>query len=306
MSQSDKPTITDTTDSYDLDQLPFDDEREEDDEEGSGSSSGDGKSPKKKYRIIVEPFLDFADDPELSPEENTERKLRLLAISPMSILVPGASSFASENDLSRRIFMADVGQFNREIAANDIADPDLIKKLDERQRERRTLMGLPHPALVLSGSMALASAMVGLFAGIAAKVTGKDGDPSSKKKSEVKSKKDKLKAFSSDKESAFGGLKDKAYDGLSDKELSIPGHEGAQSDAALGEILDHVTVTTVTEQIEVTRTALDFDSLSSFFNFLSEIVKAPVLKVALKDKAGGGSKQVDAPSVPWQDFTPNK
>lgn len=306
MSQSDKPTMTDTTDSYDLDQLPFDDEREEDEDGDGGSGSGDGKSPKKRYRIIVEPFLDFADDPDLSPEENTERKLRLLAISPMSILVPGASSFASENDLSRRIFMADVGRFNGEIAANDIADPDLINKLDERQRERRTLMGLPHPALVLSGSMALASAMVGLFAGLAAKVTGKDGDPSSKKKSDVKSKKDKLKAFSSDKESAFGGLKDKAYDGLSDKDMGVSGHEGAATDAALGEILDHMTMTTVTEQIEVTRTALDFDSLSSFFNFLSEIVKAPVLKVALKDKAGGGTKQADAPTVPWQDFTPNK
>lgn len=305
MSHSDKPTINDMIDSYDLDQLPFDDERAEDDEgDGSGSGSGDGKSPKRKYRIIVEPFLDFADDPALSPEENTERKLRLLAISPMSVLVPGASSFASENDLSRRIFMADVGQFNREIAANDIADPDLIRKLDERQRERRTLLGLPHPALVLSGSMALASAMVGLFAGIAAKVTGKEQGANPKKSTE--SRKAKLKDFSSEKESAFGGLKDKSYDGLSEKDTPVLGHEGAVAESAFGEMLDHVTITTVTEQIDVTRTALDFDSLSSFFNFLSEIAKAPVLRVALKDKAGGGSKQVDAPTVPWQDFTPNK
>lgn len=305
---------------FDLDDLPFD---EEDDEEGEGASGkGGGKSPKKRYRVFVDhPFLDFADDPNLSAEENAERKLRLLAISPNSILVPGASAFASENDLSRKIFMVDVGQKNGESRLSDMADPDFVDKRDALQRERRTLFGLPHPSLVLSGSMALASAMMAAFSNLAGAISGKNNPEKGQKAQGADKKKAKLFDFSQDKESLFGGPKEKEY--VAEKALS-----GAQPDFTaeqFGEFLEHAAVEEVTEFVEVKRTALSFDSLPAYFNYLSEMAKAPVLRVNLgkeagvdrdqKGKGGKGGKgdktgkggtgdMSDAPTVPWQDFNP--
>ena len=303
----DKMNERDPSGEYELDDLMYDAEGEGDedeDEDGDGASGkGGGKSP-HKYRVIVEPFLDFADDPSLTPEENSERKLRLLAVSPMSIMVPGASSFASENDLSRKIFLADIGKANGEISARDIADPDLIDKLDGRQRHRRTLFGLPHPSLVLSGGVALASAMVAAFAGFASNVTGKSSPEAAEKKSaKAESKKSKLLDFTADKESAFGSAKDDPYASKKSFDADRPEAVLDSSMPDFGDMLEHVTVETVTQQIEVSRTALSFDSLSSFFNYLSERAKAPVVKVNLKEGGKAGSA-VEGPFVPWQDLGP--
>lgn len=294
MSEIETHQDDNSADSYDLEDLPFDEE--DDDEDGEeGSGKGGGKAP-RRYRVIVEPFLDFADDPSLSPEENAERKLRLLATAPMSILVPGASSFASENDLSRKIFMVDVGQVNGEATASDMADPDFVDKRDALQRKRRTMFGLPHPSLVLSGSIALASTIAAAFAGFAATVTGKKpGEKSSNKNKGAESKRAKLLDFSLDKESAFA-TKDDPY-------KSDQPHE--EVGMHLG-VLEHATIETVTEMVEVKRTAISFDNLSSYFDYLSEVAKSPVLKVSLKEGKGGATEKSDAPTSPWHEFSPIK
>ncbi|HNQ91582.1 MAG TPA: hypothetical protein PKI93_01475 [Alphaproteobacteria bacterium] len=295
MSDIETHQDSEPTEVFDLDDLPYDEEDEDGDGDGSSGKGGGGKSP-KRYRVIVEPFLEFADDPTLSPEENAERKLRLLATAPMSILVPGASSFASENDLSRKIFMVDIGQANGEATASDMADPNFVDKRDALQRQRRTLFGLPHPSLVLSGSIALASVMATAFAGFAASVAGKKpGEKISKKGKGAESKKAKLLDFSLDKESAFSA-KDDPY-----KSYKIADEIGAH----LG-VLEHATIETVTEMVEVKRTALSFDSLSSYFDYLAEMAKAPVLKVDLKDGKGGAAEQSDAPISPWHEYSPIK
>ncbi len=289
------------SDEYALDDLPYDEEDEGGDEEGS-SGKGGGKSP-RRYRVMVEPFLDFADDPTLSPEENAERKLRLLAISPFSILVPGASSFASENDLSRKLFMVDVGQANGEASARDIADPDFVDKREALQKHRRTLFGLPHPSLILSGGAALASSMVAAFSGFASSVTGKPSQDKSAKAGKSDSKKSKLMKFSAEKESAFGSSKDDMFG--SKKEFNPDKLDASHSIQEFGEMLEHVTVETITQQIEVTRTALSFDNLASFFNYLSERAKAPVMKVKIKEGGKAGSN-VEGPTSPWQDLNPTR
>ncbi|MDD3020968.1 MAG: hypothetical protein PHX61_08340 [Alphaproteobacteria bacterium] len=297
------------SDEYELDELVYDEEGEdgdEGDEEGS-SGKGGGKSP-RRYRVMVEPFLDFADDPTLSPEENAERKLRLLAISPISILVPGASSFASENDLSRKLFMVDIGQANGEASARDIADPDFVDKRDALQRQRRTLFGLPHPSLVLSGGVALASSMVAAFSGFASSVIGKSSqDKSAKKSGSPESKKAKLLNFSAEKETAFGSSKDDMFGSGKDYNPDKPDAHLTEGSSVqnFGEMLEHVMVETVTQKIEVTRTALSFDSLASFFNYLSEKAKAPVMKVKIKEGGKAGSN-VEGPTSPWQDLNPTR
>lgn len=139
-------------------------EDDDDDESEGDGSGGDGKGgPRTKdYEVILDPFLDFSEDPELSEHENALKKLDQLGISPMSLLVSGGSAFASENDLSRKVFMAGVGLVNLEIKARDIADPKLIIKLDGKQAERRAIFGIKTLDEIVTGAVGSAAALVGL------------------------------------------------------------------------------------------------------------------------------------------------
>ncbi|MDY0029555.1 MAG: hypothetical protein RBR86_06395 [Pseudobdellovibrionaceae bacterium] len=299
---------------YELEEFVFDTERDdEDDDDGDDDGkSGKGGKGRKKYRIIVEPFLDFADDPSLSPEENAERKLRLLAISPVSVLVPGASSFASENDLARKIFMADVGQRNGEASVSDIANPDFVKERDELQHRRRTLFGIPHPSLVLSSGAALMSSIASALGSFASAVTGKSKpDKSANKSQKSEVKKAKLLDFSAEKET-FGFSKDDEYGVGKDYNPDDP-------DAALktsatpdfGDNFEHQENTSLNTDHH--KAAIVFKSLSSYFSYLSEKAKNPVQSVDLSKKSDGkGGKGGKAgsnaagPSNPWQDLNPIK
>ena len=296
---------------YDLEELLFDEERDDDDEDGSDGKGGSGGKGRKKYRIIVEPFLDFADDPSLSPEENAERKLRLLAISPVSVLVPGASSFASENDLSRKIFMADVGKANGEASVTDIADPDFVDKRDALQAKRRTMFGLPHPSLVLSGGAALMSSMAGALASFASAVTGKSNpEKAAKKAAKTEAKKAKLLDFSAEKES-FGFSSD---DGLSSDVSYNPERPDAVHDHSSTEFSENLQHRDDDASLNTShqKAAIVFKSLSNYFSYLSEKAKNPVQSVNLSkkdDKSGKGGKagsDAGGPSSPWQDLNPIK
>lgn len=140
------------------------DKKDEDDEEGDGtSSSGDagGRIP-RKYKVFLDPILNFSEDEALSDEENAVEKIRKFEISSMSFLVAGASGFASENDLSRKAFMAKVGRVNQEIASRDIADPELFKKLDTKQQDRRSRFGLHTLDEIVSGAIGAAGAAIAM------------------------------------------------------------------------------------------------------------------------------------------------
>jgi hypothetical protein len=134
-----------------------DDEDEDDDDTSSGKSGGKGLG---KYKVILDPVLEYADDIGLSEEENTIAKLRKLGIAPMSMLASGGSAFASENDLSRKVFMAEVALFNNEIKSRDIADPKFFKNLDSKQAERRKLFGLKTLDEIVTGAVGAAGAAI--------------------------------------------------------------------------------------------------------------------------------------------------
>ncbi len=317
MNGKDDPSIEMDEVDYELEEFVFDTERDDEDDEDDEDGDGDGKGGsggkgRKKYRIIVEPFLDFADDPSLSPEENAERKLRLLAISPVSVLVPGASSFASENDLSRKIFMADVGQKNGEASVTDIANPDFIKERDDLQHLRRTMFGIPHPSLILSSGAALMSSIASALGSFASAVTGKAKPEKSANKSQKSDvKKAKLLDFSAEKES-FGFGKDDGFG--SDEDFNPEDPDAALETASVpdfGDNFEHTESTTLNTDHH--KAAIVFKSLSSYFSYLSEKAKNPVQSVDLSKKTDGkGGKGGKAgsnaagPSSPWQDLNPIK
>jgi hypothetical protein len=162
-----------------------DEEDDEEDEEGEQSGgSGDGKHPKslKAYRVHLARVLRF--EKEASEEEKREsvwKKLLLLMIAPFSRLVPGGSGMATETDLGKKLFMGEIGIRNREIESHDIADPHLIRRLEDRLKERLEKMGFSHAdhsrALAPEGGFAPIMAMV--------PVKGK-GDKSKKPKADQK------------------------------------------------------------------------------------------------------------------------
>ena len=135
-----------------------DEEEDEDDE----SSSGEAGGGPKKYRVFLDPILDFSEDDELTSEENAADKLQKFEISSMSMLVSGASAFASENDLSRKAFMAKVAVTNKEIQTRDIADPKLFQKLDDKQAERRAKFGIRTLDEIVSGAIGAAGAAIAM------------------------------------------------------------------------------------------------------------------------------------------------
>jgi hypothetical protein len=112
--------------------------RDEEDEEGDSSSSGDdgGRKPADDKVKIDHRYIDdyLAED---IYEEGWLDKLKSLALMPFSLIMPGASALAAENDLSRRLMMGRFGLFNKQIMPHDMADPNLIERLEERFQERR-------------------------------------------------------------------------------------------------------------------------------------------------------------------------
>ena len=135
------------------------DEEEDDDDSSSGKGEGGGS---RKYKVFLDPILDFSEDGELSDSENAEAKLKKFEISSMSFLVSGASGFASENDLSRKAFMANVAKSNGEITTRDIANPKLFNKLDEKQAERRLRFGIRTLDEIVSGAIDAAGAVIAM------------------------------------------------------------------------------------------------------------------------------------------------
>ncbi len=136
-------------------------EDDEDDDDDSSSGEGGSGGP-KKYKVFLDPIIDFSEDEELSDAENAEAKLKKFEISSMSFLVSGASGFASENDLSRKAFMANVAKTNKEITTRDIANPKLFKNLDDKQAERRSRFGIRTLDEIVSGAVEAAGAVIAM------------------------------------------------------------------------------------------------------------------------------------------------
>lgn len=142
----------------DKDSLPMPSSQQDDDDGDDSSSSGSGEGGGQGG--IKSPILDFSDRPDLSRDENDRAKLDKLGRAPMSSMAVGATAFASENDLTRRVFMAEIGLRNLEMRAQDLANPRLIELLDQKQAERRALFGIKTLDDMISGAASAAGAVI--------------------------------------------------------------------------------------------------------------------------------------------------
>jgi hypothetical protein len=135
---------------------PHEDEslpEEEEDEEEGGKDKGGSKGQKG---IKTKPDLEQLFDTEDDQDEDWKAKVKLLMMAPFSTLVPGASALDSESDLKKRLLLAEIGLRTHQIEPQDIADPNLIQKLEERLLQRQVqfsqqnLQNLQNPSGSLS------------------------------------------------------------------------------------------------------------------------------------------------------------
>lgn len=159
MNEPTRPPIDDELKPTDI--MPAADEytREDDDDE-EGDASGEGGGDSRKYKVMLEPLVEYAANENLPDDEKAQHTLNRLDVASMSLLVKGASGFASENDLSRKTFMAKIGMVNGEITARDIAHPKLFHLLDARAAERRLKHGIKTLDEIVSGAISSASAAI--------------------------------------------------------------------------------------------------------------------------------------------------
>lgn len=109
------------------------------DGDGDGDNSGDqgGDTDRSRIGMTVEEI-----EAEEAAKDSWLEKLKLIFIAPFSEIIPGTVSYTAESDLSKKAFFLRVGLYNRQIEPTDIADPDLVAKLEERHQERRQRFGL--------------------------------------------------------------------------------------------------------------------------------------------------------------------
>lgn len=134
-----------------------DDEEGEDGEGDQGKKGGTGgKKPSVNVPLAEEENLEEYDSEKLI------EKLKMLVWAPFSTLVPGASSFESENDLKRKLFLGQVGLMTNQIDPHDIADPNLIERLEQRNQERQQKYGLNIDAQAAGSAAAIGGAVAAL------------------------------------------------------------------------------------------------------------------------------------------------
>lgn len=120
---------------------------EENQEEGDGEEGEDGKGGKggsggKKPDVNIPQKK--LDDEDLSAydSESLIEKLKMLVWAPFSAMVPGASAFESEHELKRKLFLGQLGMITNQIDPQDIADPDFINRLEQRNQMRQEKYGI--------------------------------------------------------------------------------------------------------------------------------------------------------------------
>lgn len=140
---------------------------EDSEDEGEAGSGGDGKKGGggKKPGVDVKIEDAFFDDEDLSEydSETLIEKLKLLAWAPFSMMVPGASAFESESELKRKLFLGEIGLRLNEFEPHDIADPDLIAKLERRLQQRQEALA-QNQAQMMAAAAGVAAAAGGLAA----------------------------------------------------------------------------------------------------------------------------------------------
>jgi hypothetical protein len=154
---------------------------EDDDEDDGDSGKKDGKGGTGGRKINPDALRALIEE-EYSDEAWLD-KIKLIAIGPFSSIIPGASAFDAESDLKKKILMSKVGILTKQIEPSDIADPDLIKKLearlDIRKEDLKALIGQLNP---MAAKISAATTILGAsaLALMATQKIGEDRKPNEK------------------------------------------------------------------------------------------------------------------------------
>ncbi|PZP56433.1 MAG: hypothetical protein DI586_03630 [Micavibrio aeruginosavorus] len=169
-------------------ELILEPEKEEDEEggEGEGGKKSGGNGGKKPALPSAQ-LLQDEDNLDDYDSETLIEKLKMLVWAPFSTMVPGASSFESEQDLKRILFLGQIGLITNQIHPADIADPDLIKKLEQRHQMRQEIF-----------KAEIAAATSGNAAGLAAGLMASTPPPEAQQKREQKQQAAQVREVSSD------------------------------------------------------------------------------------------------------------
>ncbi len=167
--------------------LESDEQKDEDEEGGDGEggkkSGGGGKKPAIHATELLQDEENLGD----YDSETLIEKLKMLVWAPFSTMVPGASSFESEQDLKRILFLGQIGLITNQIHPADIADPDLIKKLEQRHQMRQEIFRAE-----------IAAATSGSAAGLAAGLVATTPPPQAQQKREQKQQVAQVREASTD------------------------------------------------------------------------------------------------------------
>ncbi len=276
-------------------------EDEEDGDEGeegkTGGKQGGGGGKKPGVDVEFHEGLISEEDLREYDSESLIEKLKLLALGPLSAMIPGASAFESESDLKRKLFLGQIGILTQEIEPNDIADPDLIAKLEKRNQARQAQQKAEQlaqqqqkkQALELAAGAAVAGAAVGLE-GLFPSVQEAPQKPPEKKLQieQVREASDDLRIEKEDYEAevakkAEQGLKPEVK--IEDEFASVQKHDDEYAVVEKKEenSLDAKTILEMMEASDRFNEAPDyskeasgptgFDGISDFFNTFAQMTK---------------------------------
>jgi hypothetical protein len=272
------------------------DKSEGDTEKGGGETeqgSGGGRKPPTPEEIAA------AREAEEDAKQSWLEKLKLIFIAPFSSIIPGTVAYTAENDLSKKAFFLRIGLYNRQIEPTDLADPELIQKLEDRHQERRERFQLGPSLNYVPPKPSGPGAPGGLsLGGTSDSADGSGGDTSGG-------------GVGGMKPVTEGGVSAEAVEKIQVKKASIEERDlmatGSTIDQAKAEIDEYITpeefIQEITQEAAFSQSGISTTELTLFqaFNVLAkqkqEHVQAVELRrnLRLTDRDG---RQESAPTLP--------
>lgn len=269
-----------------------DDDEEEDESEGGEGKGGSGRQRKslKDYEVTVDRALfDFSAAEGLEPLEALLDIMGKLKLAAPSEIIKGSSMMGPEHP---DIALRELGLHTLKLDAKNIADPDLLKKLDQKQRELRQRENIPHPDDVLlqgdgrSSAGGIAAAAIGLVATTMAD-TEKPQDRARQKRDDAKfEKRQEREARPEPTEGTFeaGAYNDDLMTPASEPDLSdiVDMFDDDLQFDKPEDLPSFADTLNMQDRGLYTSAPTDLTALTGFFNYLSSQVQAPVERVDLE------------------------
>ncbi len=266
------------------------DSEEEGESEGGDGKGGGGRTRKslKDYEVTIDRALfDFSAEEGLEPLAALLDIMGKLKLAAPSEIIKGSSMMGPEHP---DIALRELGLHTLKLDAKNIADPDLLKKLDQKQRELRQRENIPHPddGLLQGEGRASAGGAIAAIGLVAATMadTEKPQERARQKRDDAKFEKRQEREVAA--KPADGTFEAEAYS----DDLMTPASEPDLSDIV--EMFDDDLQFDKPEDLPPFADSLnmrdrgtyasgpsDLTALTGFFNYLSSQLQAPVERVDL-------------------------